>query len=556
MKKALALLIALVITLSLFAGCTKSSDTATPTPTGSANSDGDTTDDQPGTIDYIINGEVDIHSNASIIQSAQRDVIKVGIAADCTNFNPWSYSGAGGNAAIWPLYQPLGYYIDGEFYPALAKEVIYAEDGMSVDVELFDYIYDSERNHLTADDAIFSYNASTLVWPEQADMVESLTKTGEYSFRFNMKRALRVGDWEGLVRGLVVSQKAFEASEDEMHTIPVGTGPYKLTSHTSGASFVYEKVEDFWQTDPQYINPRDMATVDKIEWYVIAEAAQRTIALQQGTIDACSAISAVDQPQFDGQNGHWLIGVPDNLSMYMFPNCDTTSPCSDLNLRLAISYAVSQEAVLQNVYGGNGTVMYDYSPNWAVGYDSSWESEDNYYQYDEAKAKEYLKKSNYNGEVLKIICDNTEASVNTAQLIQNFLKAIGVEASVNPFENSVFKQYITDPTQWDIQVATASSNGLYTQAIAFSLFSQSRYAWKGSINFIFDDELEKKIDLCMDGSTKTAAREKELRDYIVANCYAKGLVNITSYSVVPDWMLGLTMSIRKTIIFGGCVYSE
>jgi len=484
----------------------------------------------------------------------QQDVVNVGIEADISDFNPWTFTGVGANQSIWGLYQPLGHYIDETYYPALMKTYSFSDDGLTMDGELYDYIYDWEGNHFTADDVLFSWEKICEAYPENTQLVESVVKTGEYSFSFVFARALFVGEFDNLLRSnFYVTQAAFENSEDDMHTTPVGTGHYKLTQYTSGYSFTYEKVDDFWQTDEEQIYARDMANVDTINWYVITESAQRTIALEQGTIDICSSISGDDLDKFDGKNGYQLASVPDNLSMNMFLNCDDSSLCSDLNLRLAICYAISNAAILDSVYGGKGTVMYDHAPTWATGYNTAWEQEDNYYHYDAETAAAYLAESGYNGETLTIICTVNETSVNTAQMIQNFLLQIGVKAEISSYESTVYSQYIKEPGMWDLMVGTSATSVYYVQAI-YSSFSQERYSWGGGKNFVMDDQLQELISLCMVSDTSTQENIDALHAHLIENCYVMGLVNQESYSVIPDWITELTLSARKTIIPGGCTY--
>jgi len=534
-KRVSSLLLALVMLLSL-AACGSSDGDASASASTSASQSASSSADA-----------------SAEITGVQQDVVNVGISADCTNFNPWSFSGTGANAAIWSLYQPLLQPVNGEYQPSIMKNYEISDDGLSVSGEIFDYIYDWEGNHITVDDVIFSWGKACEAYPQNASLVDEIVKDSDYSLTIVLARALYVGEFESIARLFVVSETAFENSADEMNATPVGTGPYKLTAYTSGYMFTYEKVEDWWQTDASQIHARDVANVNTINWYVITESAQRTIALEQGTIDMCGSISDQDLAQFEKSDAYQLYSIADNLSMNLFPNCDESSLCNDLNLRLAICYAISNQAVLDSVYNGNGTVMYEHSPNWAVGYDKAWEKEDNYYGYDAKVAAEYLEASDYNGETLTIICTTDENSVNTAQMVQNFLLQIGIQTEVTSYESTVFTQYIQSPDMWDIMLYSRPTNMYYINAI-YSTLSAARNEWGGSINFVYDDNLEALINLCYYEETSTAANLQTLHEYLIENCYVMGLVNGELYSVIPDSVQDVTMSWRKTIIPGACVY--
>ncbi len=483
----------------------------------------------------------------------KREVLNVAIEEDCTNFNPFSFSGTGANLAIFDLYQPLLQPVDGEYYPSILKSYEISEDGLTFYGEMFDYIYDWEGNHITADDVVFCWDQTLEFYPENTEVVADVVATGTYEIEATFARQLNVGELDDLARLFVVSQKAYEESADQMATDPVGTGSYKLTNYTSGYMFTYEKVDDWWQTDDTVVDPRDTATVDTINFYVISESSQRTIALEEKTVDMCSSVSSEDLEEFDGKNGYWLYQSNSNLSMALYPNCDETSLCNDVNLRKAMCYAIDNETVLNSVYNGNGTAMHELAPSWSVGYNEDWDSEDNYYTYNVDTAKEYLEKSNYNGEELIIICQSDANSQATAQIVQNFLLQIGINTTINSYENTVFNEYIQDPSQWDIMCYTRPTtvyfiNGIYTP------LCEERYSWNGSINFVFDDELQSLIYLCYAEATHTPENLEKLHEYLIENCYAMGMVNPDSYTVVPDDITGLVMNWRGNPIPGSCIY--
>lgn len=552
-KKAISLLLVSTVALALLAGCSGNDDVSsidpgsTVSPTGSAVSDAGAT-----------NNSVEINANDPQAASASviRDVVRMGVSADVTNWAPWANGSVARNTALWGIYQPLADYQDGKYIPVLLKSYSVSEDSTEVYCELWPDIQDSAGNPFTADDAIFSAEKIIEFYPQNATMIESLEKVDELNFTFHLRRPLQVAELKALFTQFCVTQEAYEASGDKMASYPVGTGPYVLDSQESGYKFTYKTNDNYWATEESIQQARDMQNVKTIEWYVISENAQRTIALQQGTIDICDSISAEDQPKFNNTGGYHLYNYPNNLSMKLFPNCDESSVCHDVNLRRAICYAISNEAVLNGVYNGNGTAMYAESPAWASDYVAEWASQDNYYHDDIAKAVEYLGKSNYNNETLKIICSTDTASTTTAQLVLSFLNAINIKSEIKSYESATFDEYIQDPTQWDIMIRTRPcSAGVFSQEMQSDMFS-SNTSWGGSINFIFDSHLDELIETAMTMSTSTPENLTELHNYIVDNAYMKGLCNYNSTIVVPDWVTDVCLSVRKTIVPGGCVYTQ
>lgn len=89
-----------------------------------------------------------------------KTVIRVGIEADPGTMDPYTTGSSNGkNATIkTTVYQTLGMIqgVGGELAPEIAKswEMV---DPVTYDIEIFDYVYDTDGNHITADDVVFRF---------------------------------------------------------------------------------------------------------------------------------------------------------------------------------------------------------------------------------------------------------------------------------------------------------------------------------------------------------------------------------------------------------------
>ena len=490
--------------------------------------------------------------------SAKRETINVGIEADVTNWDPWASGSSGRNDCLCNVYQNLIDYdpLVGQFNCVLAKSWTKSDDNMSYDVELWDNIVDSEGNEITAEDVEHSLACAAEIATDLKDIVMEIKDDYNFTFTFvdddgKTQRKIEVGEEKRFCFYIVDSK--YDAAA--LAAKPIGTGAYKFEAQESGYSITLVANENYWQTDDQREHIRDRQNVEKITFYVIPESAQRTTALQNGTIDLCAYISADDLDKFEG-NGFWIYEYPHNLSMEMWCNCDETSPCNDLNLRLAVNYAVDANVVLASVYNGKGKVLYDQCPDWQIGYNSDWESQDNYYTNPSLDtAKEYLDKSKYAGETLKIICNTTSACVNTAQIVLSLLGQIGVNAEICSYESSVYSEYIQDPANWDIMVNTRPASAGYLANGWESDMASYRQPWGGTINFVFDDDFQEMLATVLKMDTSTEENFNKLHDYMIENAYSKGLVNYNVSVVVPDYITDVALSYRKTVVPGGCTYT-
>lgn len=548
MKRITALLLVTAMILTLFAGCGSNNQ---PQATAAAANDPTMEVGSAAEVDVVAKGD-------GTAEHVIRDSITVGVQSDPADFAPWAANSNGRTNALWGLYQELGHIISGEFVPAIVKEYTIAEDGKSMTCTIFDYITDSAGNKLTANDVKFSFETGTaLGYITGVSMVDEIVVDNDYQFTFKFGKELRLGDLDTIFRTAIVTQAAYEADPNGMSTNPVGTGPYTLTSYTAGSSFTYTAREDFWQTDENYLCARDRANVKTINYVILAESSQRTMALEQKSIDMCSEISNEDIGEFrEGgaySGDYWTYGVPDNLSLLIFCNCDSSRLTSNKDLRTAIFYAINAETILQSVYNGNGTNPKSMSPTWGTGYAASVDSEDNYYNYSVDKAKEYLEKAGYNGEELTILTEATGNVANSAVLVQAFLSAAGINAKIQSVDSTILQATYTNPDGWDILL---TQNACNTYAItAFNPLSSDRYT-TGTINHIYDDKLQELLATAYAMSTAGEESFKALHDYVVENAYGMNLVNYTTTYVVPSFMDSVCLSYKKSFIPGGCTYIE
>lgn len=497
-------------------------------------------------------------STAADTQSVIRDEVNIGIASDPTDFAPWAANSDGRTNGLWGIYQELAHMIDGEIYPILAKSTVLDDDGMGITFELFDYITDSEGNKITTSDVEFSFNTGKgLGFITSVAFVEAIEISSETTMHFTFNRTLRVGELDNLLRWFVVSQKAYEADSNGMSSNPVGTGPYVLDSYTANYMYTLAAREDYWQTDESMRHARDMANAKKINYYIIAESSQRTMALESGSIDMCSQVSNDDIDMFQeggsASDKYWTYGVPDNLSCLVFCNCDSSRITSNVDLRKAIFYSINAASILQSVWNGNGTTQHSMCPAWGAGYVSDFDSEtDSYYNYSVDTAKEYVTKSGYAGEELVILTEATTNIANAAQMVQSFMSAAGISAKITTVESTILQATYTDPTTWDV-LLTQNACNTYA-ATSFQVFDKTRYT-TDTINHIHDDKLQDLVAAALDMTTYGDDSLKEIHQYVLDNAYGMNIVNYITTYVVPKFMDTITLNYKKTFYPGGCTYN-
>lgn len=368
-----------------------------------------------------------------------------------------------GNNAPWAyqVYETLAFLnYDKEYKPQVAKSWSAQDDGLTFDVEIYDYVTDSAGNNITANDIVWMINLSKEAGLKPCfSKVESATATGDYTLQIKMTQDM-VGAFEAILTNtFVVSQAAYEASGDEFATQIVSTAPYVITEFTPGSTMTIEKRDDYWQ-DPELVDPSYAANVDKITYHVITEASQAGIALETGELDGFMTLDANTANQFVGNPDFTMIDTPYINGYQMFFSGDPSRAIeSDVNLRQAICYAIDCEGLITGVFAGYGTKMHDSAANTAVGYLEKWAEED-YYPYDPEKAKELLAQSNYNGEELVLLAGSNSTSQRLTQMIQGYLAQVGINVTLNLADQALLTSIRLDGSQYDMFINTVGGDWL------------------------------------------------------------------------------------------------
>ena len=417
----------------------------------------------------------------------------------------------------------------GELYGVIAKSWT-TEDNINYDFEIYDYVYDTEGNHITAADCVFSLehgrDEAAVTW------IASVEQTGDYTFRLTATDD-SVSTFPTIMeRAVIVSQAAYEAASDGMSTSAVGTGAYMVTDFVPNVSITLEKNPNYWQTDEalQCHLYKEM-TVDTLRYTKIAEASQQTIALETGAIDVFEKIANTEVANFveggrDADNFTAIANPTDTTYVLYFA---AGGQCgADVNLRKAISYAIDKEMLVLGALDGNAVV-----PNFmgAMGGMSdltpTTENPD-YFNYDPAKAAEFLGQSSYKGEEIRLLVPNEDNHNRLAAIVQGYLMASGINCKIESYDNAMFQSAFGDKNAWDVAICQM---GMRDVAFVWGFLS---YKYSGGEQgaagmAVQDEKFDELLGTVMSVDGHTNENATLLSDYINEMAYGEALVNTTSY---------------------------
>ena len=425
-------------------------------------------------------------------------------------------------------YESLGYMnYEKELEPWVATD--WSVDGLTYTVNIHDNVYDTAGNHITAADIVwFIGEAQTMALKPVFGKLESWEQTGDYQFTMTLKSDM-IGVFEYLMEDIfVVSQAAYEASPDGFATECVSTSQYKITEFTASSDWMYELRDDYWQDIANL--PREIrGKVEKVKFHVIAESSQIQAAFATGIVDYYDGAGINDAIQAEADEGLTVLEYEGHQGFQMFFSGHESSPVAeDKALRQAICYSINNAALLDGYAQGHGTLLYDVCPAFYKGYNYEWEKED-YYTFDQEKAKQLVAESGYNVEKLTILCFSTMSRI--AEIIVNQLSEVGINAEIFCPEAALFMSIRLDGSNYDMVLLTIG--GTYLPDHWSIRYDANAYA-TGDATSRHDYEL---ADLLYKTWTRDGFTEEnidEVHQYLKESAIAYGLFNQSNFVIYSN----------------------
>ncbi len=539
--KLLALLMALVLMLGLLAAC------------GTA--------DRPGLEDDSNNEDsTPVEETGGNEDENDDEWIKltVGVEGSPNSFSPVITWGDGEYMVENMIYEPLcTYNEDMEIVGICAKSWTQLDDdGFEWEIELYDYIYDIDGNHVTGDDLAFMLqNAIDENYTNVVRYLDSYEKTGDYTVKIILKDNT-VDALPSILRMNVYTKAAYEASgDDKFATRPIGTTHYRVTEFEPGGNVVVTRNDgEYWQTDESLWQREQYDNVDEVEGVPLTEASQQSIAIETGTIDVMRGINAAVVDRFLDNPDYKIFEIDEIMSRGIYFSGEAGKPTADNKLlRQAICYAIDRQGIVDIVMGGRATVEKSFTSSQTIGYNPAWLEED-YYEYDPELAKELLAQAGYEpGELtLTFVTTSADEWSRVAQVVQSYLLEIGINVKIEALEGALFGTIMNDGTQFDMTIDQIRSE--YYASVVNAKMGQGGYGGKSKTGFV-DDTLEDLIYQCR-FSDSTQEQLDELHYYLKEQAYTLPLYDTVQTSVVraDAGIAELVFSYRQKYILGATIF--
>ncbi len=507
-KRILAIALALGLTVSLLAGCggKKPSAPAAPADPGS-------TAAAPA-------------SEAPKSEHAQANEITVGIAQDLDDsLDPHVAVAAGTKEVMFNVFEGLVKPTsDGDLVPAVASDVEVKDGGLTYVFTLRDGVKFHNGEPVELQDVLYSV-LRCAGDGEHDPLVPALSVVENVEGEGNQVTiTLKEPNNEFLA---YMTLAILPADYDKQDTAPCGTGPFKFVSRVAQDSIVLERFDDYWGTP---------AKLDRVTFKVIEKVDGLVRGLQSGALDLVSHMTATQTGQLPEADFHIEEGSM-NLVQALYLN-NSVAPFDDVRVRQALCYAVDKQGIIDLAFDGYGiplgTSMF---PSFAKYYD---ESLTDYYPHDPAKAKELLAEAGYpNGFDMTItVPSNYQPHVDTAQVIVEQLKEVGINATLDPVEWATWLSDVYGESKFQTTITGLTSDNMTARKLL------ERFNTKAGNNFTrYDnadyDALFAKAIACTDDAEQVAVYREMERNLTenAANVYIQDMADLVA---VRSGLEGLT----------------
>ncbi|MDD7401084.1 MAG: ABC transporter substrate-binding protein [Eubacteriales bacterium] len=469
---------------------------------------------------------------APIAAEDVKDTLIVAMGGDPPTLDPHQSSNSTSVNNLQPVYETLYRYDkDGVLQPLLATDYERIDD-THWRFKLRDDVYFHNGEKMTANDVLFSFTRAS--GPDGAKVsyimgyidAENCKVEDPTTIVIATKEPFPLLGYLPYIGAVVVSEKEFTDDPDYAMSHPVGTGPFKFVKWDKNDKCVYERNDDYWGEKPAYKN---------LIIRTIIEANSRVIELEAGTVDIIFDVPPTDVERLSEAEDTDIVRSNSTIFEYLGMNCQK-APFDNPDFRMAIDYAIDQEALIASVYKG----MAQFTPGPVTPNMKYFDDSDMTDRYDVEKAKELIKKSGFDtNQTLHIWTNENTRRVNLATILQGMLAEVGLNVEVSIYELATY-QSILEKGEHDFYINGWGAVGFpEPDNNIFGPFVSDQIPVNNNM-FIRDDHLDEMLykQRAMEDGDEREALVKEIQQYLRENNFMITLAN-------TDQVMGIRSNVKN-----------
>ena len=363
--------------------------------------------------------------------AASRERVIVYNASGLDNLHPYDHS-SGALYGVWQhMMEPLVEfdYQQARFVGRLAESWEYR--GKEWEFKLRKGVRFHDGSPLTSEDVAFSIdrmkNDKKSLQRRSFRNVQEVRTPDEHTVVVVTKKPSVTFLSRGVRNRFVMSKTVADKYGQDVDKHPTGTGPYKFVSFKRDGDLVLTRNDDYWGPKP---------AVRDLVWRKVVEVSSRMAGLEAGQTDVMDRVPVHEVTRLNRNPRVGVRSVP-GLRIYFFAFNVNYKPWDNKLVRQAANYCVDADAIVKNIFDGNGEVLQGPVGPRVIGHNPDVKR----YPYDPGKARELLAKAGHPDGVdvkLHYSPGKYEKDTELVQVVANQMSKGGFRVQIVPQEWVVF----------------------------------------------------------------------------------------------------------------------
>lgn len=382
---------------------------------------------------------------------------------------------------------------EGNIQPMLAESWEQSDDAKEVTFKLREGILFHNGKEMTADDVVASMNR----WIELSTYGRSqfagtkFEKVDDYTVKFILDKpistALTMLAFGGGNFSAIMPKEAIEGGDETGVKEFIGTGPFKIEEYKQDQYVHLKKFEDYKPRSEKSDGAAGAreALVDDAYIHFVKDPSTRVAGILSGEYDVAIKLPTNNvEPLKTDSNVDIHVKPSGNLEFYFNKK---KGLFTDKNARHAVAAGLDMEEIMQNAFSGEE--YYELTHNFMLKSQADkWDSDtgkDLYNVHDVEKAKEFLAKTDYNGEEITILTmRSVDLVYKSTVVLQQQLEEIGIKSKLEVVDRPTYDKKRVDENAYDIFPVTN---------IVRPEPTSSPFFMPGQLGFTDNKDLEEKI---------------------------------------------------------------
>ncbi|MFC2015461.1 ABC transporter substrate-binding protein, partial [Chloroflexota bacterium] len=363
------------------------------------------------------------------------------------------------NYDIWlfqNLYEPL-VRVNKEgsgLEPALAESWEVSDDGLIYTFSLRPGVQFHDGSPIKASDVVWSLERAgdpdAGIWSWTLENVAAVEAVDDATVAITLEApAATFLSMLSMFNASVLPQAVVEEQgADEFFKLPIGTGPFQLAEFVVGERLVFEKNTNYWELGA---DGEPLPYLDSVRVLQVPEASTRVLQVQAGEVDGTDEVPFSMIDQFEGDPALSMERFASTKSEYGWIN-HRQPPLDDVNVRLALSYAIDRQALIDTVLFGNGEAATALRPKGSM----CWNGELEGFPYDLEKAQQLMAESKYPDGfegMLITVASGDATTRDIATVLKEMWAPLGITVEIQEFETGTwYDEY--DAEEFVVQIGS------------------------------------------------------------------------------------------------------